>query len=472
MVSGVPGLPPKQQQDKPLHGISKSPPRQPLRPNKYNQPPIQYGGRYGPAFSAFFEEQNQKIANGTLTTLGETFDIHLDTLGIVNGCVDLLSQELSYPTIAYNNTYGIEAINQTLYEAALIAYTRPDTGCLAQILLCQSLASTYDPLFIGSNTTLNEICGNASYTCSTDLEEPYIDYSGRNYYDIAAIDPDPFPPNYFLGYLNRHHIQAALGVPINFTESNNAVYYAFSSTGDYARGGYMQDLGSLLDEGVKVALMYGDRDYACNWIGGENVSLHIPWRGASGFQRAGYADIVTNATYNGGLVRQYGNLSFSRVFEAGHEVPAYQPETAYRIFHRALFGQDIATGNVSPGSNYSTQGPSSSWATKNQVPAAVPGQCYVLNLFATCTEAEVESVINGTAVVRDWIVVGNGTAGGNASVSGNSSASGRATGNVTGSTIGSTPLAVATTGAGGMVLWSWALMMSAVWLCGGWAVLD
>jgi carboxypeptidase C (cathepsin A) len=51
-----------------------------------------------------------------------------------------------------------------------------------------------------------------------------------------------------------------------------------------------------------------------------------------------------NGFYNGCLVRQYGNFSFSRVFEAGHEVPAYQPETAYEIFRRAMFNLDIASG--------------------------------------------------------------------------------------------------------------------------------
>ena len=34
-------------------------------------------------------------------------------------------------------------------------------------------------------------------------------------------------------------------------------------TGDYFRG-YSAELGALLDTGIKVALIYGDRDYQCN----------------------------------------------------------------------------------------------------------------------------------------------------------------------------------------------------------------
>lgn len=99
-------------------------------------------------------------------------------------------------------------------------------------------------------------------------------------------------------------------------------------------------LGDLLDQGVKVALVYGDSDYQCNckshlqvlpWqgapanmgmakgYGGEQVSLVIESQFTQGFQDAGYAEIQTNATYVGGLVRQHGNLSFSRVFDAGHD---------------------------------------------------------------------------------------------------------------------------------------------------------
>jgi carboxypeptidase D len=39
---------------------------------------------------------------------------------------------------------------------------------------------------------------------------------------------------------------------------------AFLKTGDFVRGHNLAILGSLIDSGVKVALMYGDRDYQCN----------------------------------------------------------------------------------------------------------------------------------------------------------------------------------------------------------------
>jgi carboxypeptidase C (cathepsin A) len=93
----------------------------------------------------------------------------------------------------------------------------------------------------------------------------------------------------------------------------------YNLTGDFVRGNSLASLGALLDKGVKVALVYGDRDYQCNWLGGEAISLAIKSNTTSSFMNAGYANIETNSSYVGGLVRQYGNLSFSRVFQAGHE---------------------------------------------------------------------------------------------------------------------------------------------------------
>jgi hypothetical protein len=108
-------------------------------------------------------------------------------------------------------------------------------------------------------------------------------------------------------------------VPVNYTASSQAVSSAFSDTGDFSRSDSLGQITYLLEKGVKVSLVYGDRDFACNWIAGERTSLAIEYSGSAAFRGAGYMPIITNSTYIGGQVRQYGNLSFSRVYQAGHE---------------------------------------------------------------------------------------------------------------------------------------------------------
>jgi hypothetical protein len=105
-------------------------------------------------------------------------------------------------------------------------------------------------------------------------------------------------------------------------------------------------------------------------------------------------------------VRQHGNLSFSRVYQAGHEVPAYQPATAYEIFTRALFNKDIATGleSTGEGSNYSSQGPSDTLQFRSEQFEQPLQFCYTLDPGSTCTEEQIGALLNGSATVCSWIV--------------------------------------------------------------------
>lgn len=72
------------------------------------------------------------------------------------------------------------------------------------------------------------------------------------------------PTEYETGLFNRPWVQDALGVPINFTRYHPAIEDAFIQlTGDLPRHN-LSYLGHVLDNGVNVAMVYGDRDYRCN----------------------------------------------------------------------------------------------------------------------------------------------------------------------------------------------------------------
>ena len=105
---------------------------------------------------------------------------------------------------------------------------------------------------------------------------------------------------------------------MNFTFASTSVGLAFQDSGDIGRSNSIKYVGDLLEKGVKVALVYGDRDFACNWVGGETMSLAIEYEGSDEFAAAGYTPIFTDEGVEGGQVRQSGNYSFSRVYQAGH----------------------------------------------------------------------------------------------------------------------------------------------------------
>ncbi|KAM5472457.1 putative carboxypeptidase D [Microsporum audouinii] len=365
-----------------------------------------YGGRYGPAFTSYFQEQNEKIKNHTITEEGEMHILHLDTVGIINGCVDLMEQATSYPDFAYNNTYGIKAYNQSQYDSMINEFYRAG-GCRDQLIHCRDVAAESDPHFYSHNETVNKICNDAGDFCGQKLEDAF-ESANLGFYDIAHPLNDPFPPQFYKGYLSQAHVLADMGMPVNFSQASDAVWKAFHTVGDYGRGdvrGYIDDLAYLLENGIKVALVYGDRDYICNWFGGEKVSLALNYTGTENFHKAGYTDVKVNSQV-GGQVRQYGNFSFTRVYEAGHEVPAYQPEVSLEIFHRIMFNKDIATGeiDIAQKPDYSTTGTADTFHIKNDIPPEPEPTCYVLSMGRTCSEEQVKAVKDGTAVVENYIV--------------------------------------------------------------------
>jgi len=362
-----------------------------------------YGGKYGPAFASFSEAQNTlRVTDPVFAS--STLDVNLKSLGIINGWIDLLVQTPFHPRFAYNNTYGINAISQTIELNALSAYSSAD-GCQQMTTTCRVQEAALDVYGTGNVATVNQVCSTASSYCQNYITGPYTT-SGRSVYDISQDLLDPFPDAHYLEYLNTAAVQQAIGVPVNFTQSSQAVYSAFYATGDYARNGIVNDIVGLLASGIRVALIYGDRDYICNWVGGEAVSFALA--GAAGpaylpWYAAGYAPIVANTSYIGGVVREYGNLSFSRIYDAGHLVPAYQPETAFTVFSRIIEGTGVSLGAKVDLSSHGSFGDANSTYENDAPPMASP-TCFLRAVNATCNTDQKNMLANNAGVLINGVL--------------------------------------------------------------------
>ncbi|KAH6709195.1 carboxypeptidase-like protein S1 [Leptodontidium sp. MPI-SDFR-AT-0119] len=298
-----------------------------------------YGGHYGPAFFNYFYEQNEMIANGS----SQGIQLNFNTLGVINGIIDEYTQAPYYPEFAVNNTYGIKAVNDTIYNYQKFALNMI-FGCLDQITMCRAT----------NLTTLSDqaICTEAENMCRDNVEGPYYYYSGRGVYDIRHPADDPTPPSYYVDYLNLDSTRNALGVNLNYSQSNDEVYYAFQQTGDFVYPNFIEDLEMLLNN--------SDR------FGGQAVSLSVNYTHKAEFAAAGYAPFMVDGTEYG-EVRQRGNFSFTRVYEAGHEVPYYQPVASLELFRRTLLGLDLADGDLKISANYSSTGTANSTHTESFV---------------------------------------------------------------------------------------------------------
>ena len=361
-----------------------------------------YGGKYGPAFASLWEKQNLMRKNGSISS-NKTLDIHLKTLGILQGCVDDLVQGSFYPIFANNNTYGIKALSLTDQQTAAASYLSVG-GCQQLIQGCRAAMQASDPQSYGDVAQVSQACSDALNACQRGVVVPYVT-SGRNPYDITQTSDDPFPPSTYLEYLNGADFQSAIGVPVNYTQSNDAVASAFKSTGDMERGDSVAQLAYLLSLGVRVALIYGDRDYLCNWLGGEAISFSVAAQlpTYAPFYSAGYADIVVNDTYVGGAVRQFGNLSFSRIYAAGHLVPAYQPETAFTVFTRIIMGNDVSLGQNVDLSTYASNGTANATYT-SKAPTQAGPTCWIRDIPAKCNEDQKHKLQVGLGVIINGVL--------------------------------------------------------------------
>jgi hypothetical protein len=239
----------------------------------------------------------------------------MKTLGMTNACIDQLYSGPQYPVFAYNNTYGVHFIPESVAEAEVHNMTKPD-GCADLIQQCRELGNIGDPEWIGTNDTVNEACNLATDWCTAYVTGGLPGLTNRTLFDVAVVRTDGNDPCPFYlpaqNYLNLPTVQAALGVPLNFTYDSNVVTNVFGSysapslkigTGDSIRKG-IHDLEYAIAAGANVALIYGDRDYICNWLGGEAIAKNLAWSHQQGFLGAGYEKTVTNAKYDGGVTKQ------------------------------------------------------------------------------------------------------------------------------------------------------------------------
>ncbi|KAK1007076.1 hypothetical protein LTS01_002768 [Friedmanniomyces endolithicus] len=276
-------------------------------------------------------------------------DTHPDILRVLSQ-----SQLEGYPayynfTVSPGNTYDYQPYNSTVAAQVYNAFYGPG-NCLDQLNDC-------------NDRKLDDVCSSADNFCYNNGESVYDTVTGRDEYDIRELAPDPFPYTNFVAYLNTPKVQKAIGAYTNFSYSvtnlgAGTTSTAFGTTGDDARElGIIAAARKLLQQGVSILQYAGDADYNCNWLGGEAIASEI---NAPGWLSAGYQNLSTPDGIVHGVVKQAGNFSFVRVYDAGHSVPFYKPLAALEMFERMLRGADIATGEVGVSGGYKSEGPAKS----------------------------------------------------------------------------------------------------------------
>ena len=215
-----------------------------------------YGGHFAPATMKFFQEQNEKITNGTIGQ--NAHHLHLETMGIINGVIDSNIQIEAMIRYSYNNSYNIQLYNQSHHDKLLHDFLKPG-GCRDQVLACRSNPPP-------------DNCVDVDGLCINALYYDYMENTQRSLYNLAYPVAEPFPLHHHLGFLRDSDVLATIGSPVNFTDISTAVQKAFDTTFDHLRND-LDNVADLLDHGVKVHLVYGDLDWVAIGLVGKRPAL-------------------------------------------------------------------------------------------------------------------------------------------------------------------------------------------------------
>ncbi|KAI1138282.1 putative carboxypeptidase S1 [Hypoxylon sp. FL0543] len=273
-----------------------------------------YGGHYGPEFVRYILTQNAAIAEGIIR--GE--EIHVVALGISNGWFHAGIQERANIEYMYNNSYR-QIINESFHGQLVLKY---DTEVKPAIDKCLTTGTEQD-------------CAAAWMSYNDDLEMPMVNAlheKSPDFYLGDIRDPYMRPPSTHVAYLQRADIQKALGAMVNYTDQAGEA--GFFRSGDDARS-FLEELSSVVQYGVRVVIWTGDADYVSNWLGTLAVADAIEWPGQERFVNKTLEPYTLKGVEKG-TFKSLDNLIFMRIYEAGHNVPFYQPEVSLQIFKQTM----------------------------------------------------------------------------------------------------------------------------------------
>lgn len=252
----------------------------------------------------------------------------LDSVLIGNGITSQRFQFPAYVEYACANTTGY---------GVFLPKEKCDT-MYSQIPACMALVDKCNTPTAGeSHDAL--ACKSALAFCEEALQDPWSK-TGMSAYDYLHYG-DYEEDDWFAHFLNDNKTKLALGIDKTgagdlhdgtFLSCSDSVYNNFAKTGDGAKSS-VPEVVKLLENGVRVLLYAGERDFICNYLGIDAWSKDMDWSGAKDFRKTELKPWHKPSGEEGGLQRTFGNLTFLTVHESSHFVPYSQPEASLKMFN-------------------------------------------------------------------------------------------------------------------------------------------
>lgn len=282
-------------------------------------------GHYVPAVASYISKQNKELQGG------DSRHIDLKAIAIGNGLTDPLVQYSAYADYVLERGLISKAFRDTIdlaYYAvcapALLACKDKGVGCVIGLETCQ--LAVVAPLVAAIEAKLGHVMN--PYNVTGACEHPPLCY------DFSAIT----------AYMQLESTREALHVTGDHEWETCDAGVHVALTADWMRDLELVVPG-LLADGVRVLVYAGEDDFICNYKGNEKWVHAMKWPGQAAYDAASKDPkpwVVNGAP--AGTAIESGNLTFLRVFKAGHMVPMDQPEAALDMINRLVSGRSYADG--------------------------------------------------------------------------------------------------------------------------------
>lgn len=270
-----------------------------------------YAGHYIPVFAS--EILSHKNRN-----------INLQSIAIGNGLTDPYTQYAQYRPMACGEG-GYEAV---LDPSECQSMDNALPRCQSLIQSCYDSESAWT-------------CVPSAIYCNNALIGPF-QRTGYNVYDVREKCKDQENLCYtetawIADYLNQKNVIDAIGAEVqNYESCNTDINRNFLFQGDWSKP-FHRLVPDLIKQ-IPVLIYAGDADYICNWLGNQAWTDALEWTGHKDFAGTRLKGLTLDGEEYG-QVKSSGNLTFMRIYQAGHMVPFNQPEGSLNFFNRWLNGE-------------------------------------------------------------------------------------------------------------------------------------
>lgn len=256
-----------------------------------------YAGHYIPAIADFIVRNPDE-------------DMNLAGVAIGNGWVDPYDQYPAYADFARENNL-ISNLHYYVLKGAMKA---------CRLLIKSGLwpIAFYECQLASTTVLGNPLAPNFNvYDIRKKCENPLLCY------DFNNMDK----------FINREDVKAELGVSKRSWSNCNMVVHTFM-LGDWVTN-MQSNVVNLLNNKVRVLVYSGDKDWVCNWRGGEAWTNSLQWEYKQDFNQKAFDKWNINDETVGEF-KNISNLTFLRVYNAGHMVPMDQPKVALSMLNQFL----------------------------------------------------------------------------------------------------------------------------------------